>query len=364
MKQFSRMDDMRYDLSVRYSNNFYILNDPKLFDVKKGKTTDEFLDGVKFKGKAKIYRTLGSLGIVKNPAVENIKFSVDKIKEADFDIFHPTYYNKYFLKYIDDNKPFVLTVYDLIHEHYNKTHFKNSHAVLSRKKELIRKSSHIIAISENTKKDIIDIYNTDENKISIIYLGSSFNNAGKIETNNFSAPENYILYVGDRHLYKNFIYFLKSIKPLLLKEKNIFLVCAGSIDFTLKERTILNELGLIDKVFHFPLIDDSTLKVLYSKALCFAFPSLYEGFGIPVLEAFACGCPSVLSRTSSLPEVGGSAALYFDPECSESILETVKKVLFDKELAEKLRKEGFKQLENFSWEKCANETKKVYNKLV
>ena len=362
IKQLDAMDNVSYDLPLKYSNNFYLLNNPDLFHVQRDEKTDKFFYGMDFKGKAKIHRFLGRMSIVEHPMISNLNTSVRRLKESDFDIFHPSYYDDYFIKYLN-KKPFVLTIYDMIHEIYVAKHFKKSNKLILRKRELINKASHIIAISENTKKDIIEIYNIDEKKISVIYLGNSLNyNRSKVM--DLPVPDNYILYVGDRHAYKNFEFFIRSIQLLLLADKKLFLVCAGSVNFTVKEKSLISGLGLTEKVIHLPLIDDAILMNLYNKALCFVFPTLYEGFGIPVLEAFACGSPALLSNTSSLPEVGGDAALYFDPEDAGSIFDAVKKVVYDRELADSLRKKGYKQLQNFSWEKCAVETKKVYEKVL
>jgi glycosyltransferase involved in cell wall biosynthesis len=106
--------------------------------------------------------------------------------------------------------------------------------------------------------------------------------------------------VGDRHYYKNFVLFVESISSLLKREDDLFLVCAGGKDFNNDEKYLFEKLQISNKVLSFPLLDDSILSMLYTRALCFIFPSLYEGFGIPVLEAFACGCPAILSNSSSL----------------------------------------------------------------
>lgn len=363
MKQFSKSDTINYELALKYSNNFYLCNSPELCSFKMQTCVPEkkFLPGINFKGKAKITRLLARMSILEHSLIINKRLSVINLKSGNFDIFHPTYYDDYFLRYLG-NKPYILTVYDMIHERFSGSYFKEAKSFISEKKELIRKSSHIIAISENTKKDIIDIYKIDEKKISVVYLGNSFTNSD--EGISAQLSENYILFIGDRHAYKNFEFFIKAIAPLLLHEKEIFLVCAGSVDFSAGENALIEHLGISEKVIHLPLVNDATLSALYRKALCFVFPTLYEGFGIPVLEAFACGCPALLSNTSSLPEVGGNAALYFNPEDSESILETVKSVVYSSELADKLRQKGYKQLKKFSWERCAFETRSVYEKVL
>jgi glycosyltransferase involved in cell wall biosynthesis len=110
--------------------------------------------------------------------------------------------------------------------------------------------------------------------------------------------------------------------------------------------------------------DDKLLAYLYQHALCFVFPSLYEGFGIPTLEAFACGCPVVLSNTSSMPEVGGDAAVYIDPHNRQSIYDGVKQVIENTALQEEMKRKGYEQFKKFSWKKCVDEHYQLYKKLV
>lgn len=362
LKQLSLMNNIDIDLPILYSSNFYLMNSSLLNKDVSEQKPDNIFFGIQFAGMAKIERILGRLSILEHPMIENQKLSIDKIVMSNYDVFHPTYYDNYFLKYVSD-KPFVLTVYDMIHEILSGKYLKRKKGFIDRKKILMNKAAHIIAISENTKKDIIDIYGIENSKISVVYLGNSLDGSISGE-NNITLPENYLLYVGDRGAYKNFIFFIKSIKPLLNKEKDLFLVCAGSTAFSSKEKSIIAENGLTEKIVFFPLVDDQTLTHIYKKALCLVFPTLYEGFGIPVLEAFACGCPAVISNTSSLPEVGGDAVLYFYPEDADSILESVKKVVFDKEVQKELSEKGIEQLKKFSWKKCALQTRSVYQNII
>ncbi len=126
---------------------------------------------------------------------------------------------------------------------------------------------------------------------------------------------------------------------------------------------MFGKLGIDGRIKSY-LVDDSILSYLYQKATCFAFPSLYEGFGIPTLEAFSCGCPAVLSNSSCMSEVGGLAAIYFDPQDSGDILKKVGGVVNSEGLRKKMIERGYKQLKKFSWEKCARETEKVYRSVL
>ncbi len=326
------------ELSLKYSKNVY-LNNKSLP-----------LDGINFKGKQRIFFYI------------NKRNSIQKIKGQRFDLFHPTYYDPYFLEYIGE-KPFVVTFLDMIHEKFIHTYpeLANDSINLRDKKLLAEKASRLIAISQSTKNDMVEILGVNADKIDVVYLGSSFDASSA--SNEPFYDFKYLLYVGTRRLYKNFDFFLTSVAPLLLSE-NIKLLCAGGSTFTLTEQDLINELKVNGQVVQCPINDDKTLANLYKHAVAFIFPSLYEGFGIPVLEAFACDCPCVISNVSSLPEVGGNAALYFNPEDDESIRSTVKQILNDQNLRLFLIKAGKEQLEKFSWKKTFEETLKVYNSVL
>ena len=288
--------------------------------------------------------------------------SVKLLKRQNFDIFHPTYYDPYFLKYLE-KKPFVLTIYDMIHEVY-PAYFSPQDPTTIRKKQLIEKADGIIAISESTKKDIIKFFDIDPNKINVIYLGNPFENmmdqTQDKNSSNFSfSGKSFILFVGNRSSYKNFTFLIEGVATLLQKKSDLYVYCAGGGPFTPQESQVLKNLQILDKVLYIQP-DDITMKNLYKNALAFIFPSLYEGFGLPVLEAFSSGCPVILSNTSSLPEIGGDAALYFDPYDSASLTDALKKIISDNTLRMQLILKGYERSKLFSWEKTANATKNVY----
>jgi glycosyltransferase involved in cell wall biosynthesis len=141
------------------------------------------------------------------------------------------------------------------------------------------------------------------------------------------------------------------------------IICAGGPVFNKSEIKLFNDLNLLTRIHRY-VVTDEVLAWLYKKALAFVFPSLYEGFGIPVLEAFSCGCAAILSNTSSLTEIGVDAAFYFEPDCEDSIAQAVRKVIYDKELRAELKTRGFRQAENFSWSKTASETEALYKTVV
>ena len=150
---------------------------------------------------------------------------------------------------------------------------------------------------------------------------------------------------------------------MLRDDEELHVVCAGWLPFSSREKKVFEELKISHKVHHVK-INDTILKNLYRNARAFVFPSLYEGFGLPVLEAFSCQCPVIMSNASSLPEIGGDAAAYFDPDDRESIRSAVERVLSDEKYRQDLIQKGSERLKFFSWEKTAVLTKKVYTGLI
>ena len=288
-------------------------------------------------------------------------YNVLDISYRSFDIYHPTYYDCTYLKH-SRGKPTVITFLDMIHEKFGQIfpEIRADLGVVAQKREMAKSSTHIIAISESTKKDIVELYDIDPSKITVIHLGSAFGNVKKAEDRvDDSRP--FLLYVGNRDAYKNFQPMLKAIAKILVRE-NISLICAGGKAFTPEEISLIDSLKVRHLVRH-EIIDDKKLASLYARAVAFIFPSLYEGFGIPILEAFSCNCPCIVSNTSSLPEVGGEAVLYIDPADERSITGAVDKILSDTDLRNSLIKKGRERLKHFSWEKMTQQTLNVYNKL-
>jgi glycosyltransferase involved in cell wall biosynthesis len=275
--------------------------------------------------------------------------SIRKIKKGNYDVLHPTYYDPYVLQ--DKTKPLVITVYDMIHELFPE-YFQHDKKTIYNKEIIISKADRIIAISENTKNDILKYYpKIDEYKIDTIYLGTSY------KALNNQKKENYVLFTGQRFGYKNFEAFLTAIAPLLLKY-DMNLICTGK-SFESSERMIIDDLHIIERTIC-KFVPDAELLGLYSKAVAFVFPSLYEGFGIPVLEAFVSGCPAILANTSALPEIGGNAALYFDPYSIKDMRSTIEKVISSPSLQGELIDRGREQIKKYSWKICAEKTSKIY----
>ena len=294
---------------------------------------------------------------IENTNERNSVFFKNKVLRQQFDLFVPTYYDSYFINYIG-SKPFVLTVYDMIHELFPEF-FLNDKMVVPNKKYLMEKATRIIAVSENTKKDIINIYpHIDSSKIDVVYHGSSIK-VNKIES--VTLPEKYILFVGTRSNYKNFIFLVHSIAELLKNDKELHLICAGGGDFNSIETAMISELGLERQIIRKNFNEDE-LGYFYNRAICFVFPSMYEGFGIPVLESMTCGCPVVLGKHSSFIEVAGDAGVYFDIDSTEDLKNKIQSLIEDKSLRNEISLKGLGQAKKFSWEKAASECLSVYKK--
>lgn len=348
----------RSTIGLKYSNNYY-LQDDKSFNIKADPASFEsFLPKWQFPGKW----TLFSLrNLFYNPQVtNNQEISIDAIKNQDYDIFHPTYYNPYFLDYLND-KPFVLTVHDMIHELF-PYYYSKSDPTTEYKKLLAFKANHIIAISEQTKKDLLKFYNIPENKISIIYHGSSLTKKDlSNKKNNKILKKRYFLFTGTRCLYKNFQHFIQSVIPLLKKDKELYVICTAN-DFTSDEIRFFKETGIEKQIIHV-FATDYDLYELYHNAIAFVFPSYYEGFGLPILEAFEAECPVLLANASCFPEIARDAALYFDPQNNNEILDCCSQVLNNDSLRQRLIQKGKERYKDFSWDKTARLTNNVYEKL-
>ena len=326
-------------LPFYYSTNHYLWNAPSPWRRRGVPVNFQFM------GRRRIETLIEKL--------MSITRSRHAITKGDYDIFHPTFFDPYFLPLLKD-KPFVLTVYDMLSERFGDDFVGNPQS--NWKQRLLPKASRIIAISESTKRDLLKHFPESRDQIDVVHLAGGLD---KISSASVETPKRYILFVGVRNSYKNFTDFSRALAPLL--SDTVHLYCAGGGSFLPDEIRNLQELGIADKV-HQSHVTDEQLAYLYRNALLFVFPSLYEGFGIPVVEAMSCGCPSIISNTSSFPEVGGDAVSYFDPTSIESMRHSIKHVLDHQSLRDDLCRRGLLRASNFSWEACASNTAKVYTR--
>jgi len=269
-------------------------------------------------------------------------------------IIHSTYYNESIKK---KTIPLIITVYDLIHE---KLALKKNKKIFPKLKSL-EIADHIIAISKKTKEDLVKFYNVNENKISVTYLGSNHALLDNNEYQSTNQQKPFILYVGSREKYKNFEFFLKgySLSSKLKNDFNIILFGGGKL--SKDEKKFIHELKLDDKVIY-KEGNDKELYNLYRSSKAFIFPSLHEGFGLPLIEAMVNECPVICSKNEIFEEIAGDAAEYFDPTNLENFKEKVEKTLYSSSKIDELKLLGKKTSQAYNWEKCSSETLKIYEK--
>lgn len=272
------------------------------------------------------------------------------------DIIHRTFYSEQEVK--PRNSKVVITIYDMIDEKFSP--FSD---ICRRKKQAIEEADHLICISQHTQKDLIELLDIDPQKTSVIYLGHSLSKKADRSSQHQPKIDPYILYVGERGGYKNFVGFLKAYSSSQKLKDNFSVVCFGGGKLAQSDYDLATTLGIPGEKLKYVSGDDSALIEYYRGAAVFVYPSLYEGFGIPILEAMSLGCPVVCSNTSSLAEVAGNAAAFFDPQNPESIALALEKVLFSEAESYNLVQLGLLRAKEFSWEKCAEETLKVYRSL-
>jgi glycosyltransferase involved in cell wall biosynthesis len=341
-------------------------SDPDLdIDLALAFSGNQYLEGTRFSSRYWASDTLRSRTVAKARDLTGIdlkywtnqRVSARALRRQDFDIFHPTYYDPYFIEPLG-RKPCYLIVHDMIHDLLTQYYPANA-KVIGWKKAVVDRADHIVTVSANTKNDLCRLYGVDGSRVRVIRQGISLDPPpGPVERPD-GVPERYILFVGHRWTYKNFDRFLEAVSPLLAKDRELHLLCVGGDPFSEAEDLRISRLGLAGQVRQMR-VDDSFLIALYKNALAFVFPSLYEGFGLPVLEAFACGCPAVLSNTSSLPELGGDAAEYFDPGDEASMAEGISRVVQDEGLRARMTAQGLERAKLFSWDRTARETKAAY----
>jgi len=295
--------------------------------------------------------------------------TIKQLKEGNFDIFHPTFFDDYFLPYLN-NKPFVLTIHDMIPELYPQYFDGDRDRQILGKKKLAPLARAIIAVSENTKEDIVRILKVPEEKVHVIYHGSGhivFDSQSTCERNVEFTPNNepFILYVGNRRSYKNFNLFVDEIVSTLKCHSELKVICTGS-EFNDEEITHLYGLGLQDRFIHRWVETDEEFALLYNKAFCFVYTSEYEGFGIPILEAYKADCPVMLNRASCFPEIAGDAAIYFtlSKEGSDFNLQFEKLYSMTSDQREQLLQKQRERLKLYSWEKSAKQLAAVYKTII
>lgn len=313
----------------------------------------------------------------KDKDLEIQEFSnLSEVKDAD--VVHFPWFD-FFFHTLPIKKRFktVVTIHDVIPllfpQHYPMG-VKGKFNFLLQKMAL-RSCRNIIADSKSSKEDLIKYLNINREKVSVVYLAANENFKPQPDT---KSLDRLLLYVGDANWVKNLPFLIKGFNGLIQMSnfEDVKLALVGGVFLKKVENINHPELESLKEVNR--LIRDNNLEKniirpgdlgleelvsFYNLATLYVQPSLYEGFGLPILEAFSCGTPVISSNRGSLIEVGGDAVVYFDPTNIAQFISILKNVLGNKLLQDKLSKLGFKQAEKFSWEKVAEETKRVYSSI-
>ncbi|HZD11121.1 MAG TPA: glycosyltransferase family 1 protein, partial [Candidatus Binatia bacterium] len=268
--------------------------------------------------------------------------------------------------------PFVLTIHDaslFVYAHY---HPWARHLTMRLTLPIVaRRAAAIITVSEHSREDLIRVLDLDPQKIHVVYEAAAkmFQPVEDEDAlwgvrSKYGLPEEFVLYVGTLEPRKNLVRLLKAMRQIRDEGHQHHLVLAGAMGWMME--SFLQEvysLGLEDFVHYLGYIPAQDLPTLFSLASVFAFPSLYEGFGLPPLEAMACGTPVLTSNQSSLAEICGDAAYLVEPHSTESIATGLADLLGDEELRRSLRKRGLERVSQFSWRRAAHETSDVYRQV-
>jgi glycosyltransferase involved in cell wall biosynthesis len=245
----------------------------------------------------------------------------------------------------------------MIHELF-ADEFADAKRAAKAKRAAVNRADHIICVSENTRQDLVRVYGVDPARTSVVHLGSSMDLGAPADEALSGSTAPSLLYVGHRRGYKNFHAVLQAYADSATL-RDFELVAFGGPRPTPDERKEIDRLGLGDRV-RFEAGSDQKLAAHYRRATVFVYPSKYEGFGIPPLEAMNYGCPVVCSDRASIPEVVGDAGVYFDPDDVEDLRAKLERVATSDELQADLRARGQARLTAFSWDRCAAATAQIY----
>ena len=354
-----------WEIAIKDSKNIYLRDLlPQILLSGKFETKLSFYKRYPFKGIGALYNLLKQFKLVRDSAGINKAVAISKIQEGQYDVFHATFFDCYFLEYIQLVKkevPIVITIHDMIPELFPNTH-NNKQA--EAKKELADYASYIIVPSYNTKADVVKLLHVDEKKIQVIHWGADVLSESYLNGLKKLVPYQYILYVGARAGYKGFETFVHEFKKINSWHPEIKLICTG-IPFTKMEQKLINRLELSEKVYQM-FVNQQELHALYKYAKAFVYPSLYEGFGIPIYEAFSCCCPTFLNDTSCFREIAGEGALYFNQDYTGSNFSTVFEsyLINENDIRNDLIDNGLNIIKLASWNKTAQQYADFYKRII
>lgn len=281
-----------------------------------------------------------------------------RLRVNDHDVLHHTYYNRGYLQRFSSSEQRVVTVYDMIPE-LMPEEFPNGNPHQD-KRRFVEEADLVLCISESTRRDLLAVYGEIAAPVIVTPLGVD----GRFEPGMRrprALPERYVLFVGSRTGYKDFDVLAEAFAESKLVE-HIWLVLVGGPPLQGNEAALLARLGISDRVMRVSMTDRELVGA-YANAACFVFPSRYEGFGLPTLEAMASGCPVVLAASSAHLEVGGDSALFFPPGDVSALSHALNQAMFDEELRRDLVESGVQRAAQFSWRQTARLTADAYQQL-
>lgn len=259
----------------------------------------------------------------------------------------------------------IITIHDLLSLRYKNISFHQRLYFKYLLPFIISRVKLVIAVSEATKKDVLHFLKCPAEKVQVIYNGydPSVYHQGQSENEIYKkySLKNYFLAVGPTYPHKNFEFLIQAYHALgeNVRKEYPLVIAGGKKKYLAKLKRLVSDLKLEKEIHFLGYVPTELMPPLYREAFLLIFPSLYEGFGFPLLEAMACGCPVITSQNSSMPEVCGQAALYFDPINKKSLLDAISQIVQNDSLRNELRRKGLHQAQRFSWENSASEWKKV-----
>ena len=253
----------------------------------------------------------------------------------------------------------IVTIHDMIPELMPQTRRRLD--LLTLKQRYVRSADYVICVSESTKQDLIRVYGLIDAPIQVIHHGVSSHFHPGVKREDF-LPAKYVLFVGHRHQYKDAEVLFRAFTLIAEDNPDIQLLCIGGNGLSKAESSLLEELGELGVRSRVSqrFLPDELMASAYANAEVFVFPSHFEGFGLPALEAMASGAPAILARATSLPEIGGDAAMYFEPGAVDDLADCLRHVLDDDSVREALVAKGLNRAQQFTWARAAERTAAVY----